>query len=521
MESSIKVSQESSTKASMESSTKVPQESSTTPSMESSTKPSVESNTSKVLKKEEEVKSKEKDSTSPVTLSEVSTKPNTSPPQKGTKRNLDEMMSSRPAGKEWFPYRKPGESPREESVKKTTPEKVDEKQEENVTKSKEDEEEDVDEEDKKDDKSKELSSVFEFDEALEDEMSVDIESESYLVKRKLAILGDSPIGASDPQQQVSKIQKMNELEKLKQKLFMDCSGESEELEEKGEEEVLEANEKQGKGLKKEEDGDRKAGQTEDSMKSLESDETLEEEEDEEVDSRLLCQETIPGSPTPYQDELNMIMELPPTASTSSGSRSSSSGSNNVNTVLDNTPPTTPDSSASLSPAHNECSTPGRDEGSSSTLFYNKILPSGGEASTEKKTSMSTSTMKRRSSTVEKGLKKRLKQSPRNTGPGSDSDELSLSESFNIFSPSTTDITKSKYSYFVELDPELDQAQRIAVVQQKLQDLRKEYMMYKQELVTIDRRRKKIRRREREMKKNEAINRASNPSTPAQPSVTSN
>jgi molecular chaperone GrpE (heat shock protein) len=47
------------------------------------------------------------------------------------------------------------------------------------------------------------------------------------------------------------------------------------------------------------------------------------------------------------------------------------------------------------------------------------------------------------------------------------------------------------------DPELDGTQRIALLQEKLQELRKTYMNVKAELACIDRRRKKLRRRERE------------------------
>jgi hypothetical protein len=50
---------------------------------------------------------------------------------------------------------------------------------------------------------------------------------------------------------------------------------------------------------------------------------------------------------------------------------------------------------------------------------------------------------------------------------------------------------------VLIDPELDGTQRIALLQQKLQELRKTYMNVKAELACIDRRRKKLRRRERE------------------------
>lgn len=50
-----------------------------------------------------------------------------------------------------------------------------------------------------------------------------------------------------------------------------------------------------------------------------------------------------------------------------------------------------------------------------------------------------------------------------------------------------------------VDPALDSGQRIAVLQQKLSELRKTYADVKAELATIERRRKKIRRREREGK----------------------
>lgn len=46
-------------------------------------------------------------------------------------------------------------------------------------------------------------------------------------------------------------------------------------------------------------------------------------------------------------------------------------------------------------------------------------------------------------------------------------------------------------------PELDASQRIALLQQTLQELRKTYASVKQQLACIDRRRKKLRRRERE------------------------
>lgn len=56
------------------------------------------------------------------------------------------------------------------------------------------------------------------------------------------------------------------------------------------------------------------------------------------------------------------------------------------------------------------------------------------------------------------------------------------------------------TYSFSKDPSLDSAQRIAVLTQKLSELRKTYADVKAELAAVERRRKKIRRREREGKK---------------------
>lgn len=56
-----------------------------------------------------------------------------------------------------------------------------------------------------------------------------------------------------------------------------------------------------------------------------------------------------------------------------------------------------------------------------------------------------------------------------------------------------------FSVFL-LDPSLSSHQKIAILEKKIQDLRKTYNMIKSDLVTFDRRKKKLRRRERETKK---------------------
>lgn len=51
------------------------------------------------------------------------------------------------------------------------------------------------------------------------------------------------------------------------------------------------------------------------------------------------------------------------------------------------------------------------------------------------------------------------------------------------------------------DPTLNSNQKIGIIHKKIQDLRKTYNHLKAELASIDRRRKKLRRRDRETKKN--------------------
>jgi len=55
---------------------------------------------------------------------------------------------------------------------------------------------------------------------------------------------------------------------------------------------------------------------------------------------------------------------------------------------------------------------------------------------------------------------------------------------------------SKFNFFVELDDQYDGSQRIAIIQERLTELRKTYMALKAEVACIDRRRKKLRRKEK-------------------------
>ncbi|XP_055380997.1 AT-rich interactive domain-containing protein 4B [Condylostylus longicornis] len=83
-------------------------------------------------------------------------------------------------------------------------------------------------------------------------------------------------------------------------------------------------------------------------------------------------------------------------------------------------------------------------------------------------------------------------------PGSDSDENSDTNATQR-SNSNRPIRPCPYNFLVQLDPNLNPNQRIAILRKKIADLRKTYNMIKAELASIDRRRKKLRRREREKK----------------------
>ncbi|XP_075223781.1 AT-rich interaction domain hat-trick isoform X6 [Lycorma delicatula] len=301
--------------------------------------------------------------------------------------------------------------------------------------------------------------------------------------------------------------------------------------------------------------------------SLVSEERTEMKEDECMQS-LLCEETIPGSPAPpvqKDKELEGVDNgMTPNASTAAELPFASAPGTSLHTgapaytkpvtvqqpiqppvqpppeaapVMDNTPPTTPESS--LSPISNSPrgersgSSPGLDNDSTKSHRdsseidldgfpdHNKMENFSEEDSVcnigmpgttlLKKQPLSNGRLeqdstpckkRRRSRKRSEDASKRVKlarRSPRNP-VGSDSDDTSENSlaGSSLDLPSSRSPKPSKYNFYVQLDPELDGAQRIAVLQQKLQELRKTYMALKAELACIDRRRKKLRRREREV-----------------------
>ncbi|KAG5684432.1 hypothetical protein PVAND_013666 [Polypedilum vanderplanki] len=87
--------------------------------------------------------------------------------------------------------------------------------------------------------------------------------------------------------------------------------------------------------------------------------------------------------------------------------------------------------------------------------------------------------------------------------GNDSDSNDNSD-VNIFTrnqvePSQGSSNKIQFNFLVELDPNMPSCHRISLLEKKIQDLRKTYMMIKNEMNAKERRRKKMRKRERENK----------------------
>ncbi|KAK1132975.1 hypothetical protein K0M31_014341 [Melipona bicolor] len=225
-------------------------------------------------------------------------------------------------------------------------------------------------------------------------------------------------------------------------------------------------------------------------------------------------------------------------------------SNEAAPVMDNTPPTTPDSSISnISGSPREERTGGSSPTSEDNMKHNRdsseadndsggkgpgfseddtlpnvegnsadrILKPPAKRTIEETQSPKKRKRNRKHSECDKNTTKKTgRHSNRHGrhGGGSDSDDTSEGSNLcgvNSTSANHTNIASvpdlsnyssrsprpTKYNFYVELDPELDGSQRIAVLQQKLAELRKTYNAVKVELAAIERRRKKLRRRERE------------------------
>ncbi|XP_056643413.1 AT-rich interactive domain-containing protein 4B isoform X1 [Diorhabda sublineata] len=285
------------------------------------------------------------------------------------------------------------------------------------------------------------------------------------------------------------------------------------------------------------------------IEKMESEAIKEEEPDPNLHSLLLCEEVIPRSPAPLSESsvihetkcIKSVLEMP--------FASAPSTSNNKNilldqkksqqqqqqpvpmdvqeireehlensTIVDNTPPTTPESTMSnmsprgdvdgLSPnmGDNEsCKSQDiESEYPEQRSSVTKVSPYS-EEDTQMMGEMkkNIACKKRRKSlrnsedTMPLNNKKRKKSRSRQNSD-SDSSEHSNTDCNKVsYNRQNRSPRPSKYNFYVEFDHSLDSTQRIAVLQQKLAELRKTYADVKAELAAVERRRKKIRRRERE------------------------
>ncbi|XP_059485195.1 AT-rich interactive domain-containing protein 4A isoform X2 [Neocloeon triangulifer] len=309
------------------------------------------------------------------------------------------------------------------------------------------------------------------------------------------------------------------------------------------------------------------------------------DEEESSLNSLLCEETIPGSPVPGEEQVvvpkKVSQEAPkvreiPFASMVAGGSSAEGGNadgpstskgyaapaaeekpdlrkdeNDAAPVMENTPPTTPDSSSSISgsPARDQSEkSPKQDSGKSEQDLSEVDLdspidgakgesedsmlnvdvgcesPTTGKGKTPQKKgaaaakdnldSLGKKTKRKSRKEAEVPTPKRSRysagRSARNMDAASDSDDNVDSTNLMSISIANTDnllanqpSRPSRYNFYAELDPSMECSQRIQLLQTRLQELRKTYMTVKAELAFIDRRRKKLRRKEREASKTTA------------------
>ncbi|XP_018568541.1 AT-rich interactive domain-containing protein 4B isoform X2 [Anoplophora glabripennis] len=281
----------------------------------------------------------------------------------------------------------------------------------------------------------------------------------------------------------------------------------------------------------------------------------EEEPDSHLHSLLLCEEEIPRSPAPATEPIptaevkpnKSVLEMPfASAPGTSNSKSmlhlehkkvhplplelpvERESRADASAVLDNTPPTTPESTIStpsgdngdLSPntADNESCKSNDNEPEYPRQRRNSSMKVSPYSEEDTQMTSDTSIVKKLKEELTPGSCKKRRKSLRGSDDAtpakrgrkpvnrsrqnSDSDDTSEhsntgSTNIGLYERSTRSPRPSKYNFYVEFDPSLDSGQRIAVLQQKLSELRKTYADVKAELAAVERRRKKIRRRERE------------------------
>ncbi|XP_014243537.1 AT-rich interactive domain-containing protein 4B isoform X2 [Cimex lectularius] len=264
----------------------------------------------------------------------------------------------------------------------------------------------------------------------------------------------------------------------------------------------------------------------DTLIQISSKEIDDEDESEEnnLDS-LICEETIPRSPTPQteiighgEEEAGSSVDVTVETVEIEEQNKESPIINEPavlakEPVIDHTPPNTPESSLSslASPRGHEISPPHLENESIKTLHapLTTVKPEPLEMPSPPKTAPDTRSKKAEAnrSVSKKGRRPRKRseetgkrKNPRTTRHhgvvGSDSDEVPDQAGSNSRRENRSP-RPGKYNFSLSLGSDIGYAQKIAILLQTLGDIRKAYTDVKSELAMIDRRRKKLRRRERE------------------------
>ncbi|XP_067634582.1 AT-rich interactive domain-containing protein 4B [Eurosta solidaginis] len=217
---------------------------------------------------------------------------------------------------------------------------------------------------------------------------------------------------------------------------------------------------------------------------------------------LLCEETIPGSPAPiFGGKEESLSASLTTELIKESDRKEYVNNPNI--------PRTGVSSTNINSSPNDSAS--QDESSEDikkTLDIENEISPRKRRRTRKQSEMII---------ISEHSSKRRKQisSSKKIPAGSDSDENSdgVSQRSNVSSrqqfhqqyqqnqqPQTSAGTRPcPYNFLVQLDPSMGSEQSIAIIMKQIQELRKTYNTIKADLASIDRRRKKLRRREREKK----------------------
>ncbi|XP_004518814.1 AT-rich interactive domain-containing protein 4B isoform X2 [Ceratitis capitata] len=209
---------------------------------------------------------------------------------------------------------------------------------------------------------------------------------------------------------------------------------------------------------------------------------------------LLCEETIPGSPTPaFGGKEEPMSTSLPTESTLllDGSKE-----------IGNTEPANINSSPNDSASHDESS----EDIKKNLDIENEISPRKRRRTRKQSeiTMVSEQHTKRRR---QMGCMKKITGSDSDENSDGTSQRSTLSSRHHFqqqhlqlqVSQSSVGIRPCPYNFLVQLDPNMGSEQCITILLKQIQELRKTYNTIKGDLASIDRRRKKLRRREREKK----------------------